>query len=69
MTTQRVEDGEWEFPPVADAMEAAWIWPIKEYIQRRQVTIAAQMACRTIYELCTGAEWMPGYSWMMRWWD
>ena len=34
MTVQRVEGGEWEYPPVADALEAAGLWQIKEYIHR-----------------------------------
>ena len=52
-----------------DALEAMGIWKIKEYIQRGQDTIAVQMDCRTIYEICTGAEQMPGYSRIKRWWD
>ena len=47
-------------------MEAVGIWKMKEYIQRRQDTIAAQVALRKIYELCTGTERMLGSSWMMR---
>ena len=35
MTDRHMKDGEWEYPPVAGTMEAAGIWPIKEYIQRR----------------------------------
>ena len=44
MTNRRAEYGEWEYLPVAGAMEAAGIWKIKEYIQRQQAPIAAQMA-------------------------
>ena len=33
MTDQCTEVREWEYPPVADALEYAGIWPIKEYIQ------------------------------------
>ena len=29
----------------------------------------AQMACQTIYEICTGEEWMSGSSRMVRSWD
>ena len=35
MTDRRREDGEWEYPPVDDALEAIGLWPIKEYIKRR----------------------------------
>ena len=50
-------------------MEAAGIWPIKEYIQRQQATISVKVAYPPIYELCTGAEQIPGSSWMISWRD
>ena len=43
--------GEWEYPPVAAALEAAGKYPIREYIRRCQVTIAEKVACHLIYEL------------------
>ena len=49
-------------------MESTKLWSTKEYIQIRQSNIASQVACRSIYELYNGAEWMPGSSWMMMWW-
>ena len=52
-----------------DALDSTGLWLINEYIQRRQGRIAAQVACRPIYELCTGAERIPGSSQMMRRWD
>ena len=58
---------EWEWPPLTDALEIAWLWPIKEYIQRRQATIAEHIACQPIYELFTGVEKFPGSSKFMRW--
>ena len=30
MTSQRAEEGEWEYPQVADYMEAAGLWMTKE---------------------------------------
>ena len=42
-------------PLVDDAMEAAGLWSIKEYIRIWQATIVVQVACRPIYELCTRA--------------
>ena len=65
-TARRAEEGEWEYPLLADSLESTGIWQIKEYIQRLQDTIAAQVACRPIYELCTGTEQMTGSSRMMR---
>ena len=55
-------DREWECPPVEYALEISGLWPIKDYIQRRQATITAHISCRTIYELCTGLERMTGSS-------
>ena len=58
-----------EWPPVEESLEAAYLWPIKELIQRRHSTITAYITNRPIYELCTGAENIPGYSIFTRWWD
>ena len=44
MNDRHKEDGEREYPPVADALEAAGICPIKEYIQRIQATIVNQVS-------------------------
>ena len=55
-TAQCPGDGGWEWPPVEEDLDLAGIYLIKEYIQRRQATIAACMANRSIYKLCTGAE-------------
>ena len=60
---------EWELPPVDDALDTAGLWPIKEYIQRRQATFVAQVACQPIYELCMGAEKIPVYIRFMMWWN
>ena len=55
MTACRLEDGEWEYPLVDDVIGSMGLWRIRNYIRRRQTTIAAQVAYRPIYELCTGA--------------
>ena len=68
MTTRHTEGREWLYPPVADLMEALGLCLIKEYIKRQKSTIAEQVACRPIYEICTGAERMPGSIQMVRWW-
>ena len=62
-------DGGWELSPLEEALELSGIWPIKEYIQRRQATIAAHISNQTIYELCMGSEKIPVSSILMRWWD
>ena len=54
---------------MADTLDTAGIWIIKEYIQRRKVTIVSKVTFRLIYEMCTGAERIPGACRFMRWWD
>ena len=69
MTARLTTSGEWECPPVAEALDTTGIWPIKEYIHRRYLTVAVQVAFRTIYELCTGEDSMTESIRFMRWWD
>ena len=66
---KRVADGTWEYTPVAAELEAAGLYPIHGYIWIKKATIAAQVACWTIYELCNKAERRPRMSRMMIWWD
>ena len=54
---------------MAEALEAAGLWPTKKYIYRQQDTIAEYIANLPIYELCMGAERMPVSSKFMRRWD
>ena len=44
------------------------LWTIKEYVRRRQTTIAKYAAVRTIYKLFTGTERMEGPSRFLMWW-
>ena len=69
MIVRRTTIREWERPLVAEALETAELWTIKEYIHQRQAAVVGQVVCWTIYELCTGAEGMPGTSKFMRWWE
>ena len=68
MTARRMTSGEWEWPPVAEGMDTAEIWPIKEFLQRSQNTVATQVACQSIYEMCMGADSIPVISRFM-WWQ
>ena len=52
---------------MAEALETSGLCTIKEYIQRRQDNVEAQVVCRTIYGIYTEAEWMPGMIKFM-WW-
>ena len=50
-------------------IKVAGLWPIREYVWRRQAKIAEYGATRPIFELCTGVQRMPGFSQILRWWD
>ena len=50
-------------------MEGAGLHPIGEYIRKQQAKIEEMLAFRPIYELCTEADWIPGTSRTVRWWD
>ena len=54
---------------MADNLDIAGMWPIKEYIQRYWDSIAAHIAFRPIYEMYMEAEKIPGSSLFMMWWD
>ena len=69
ITETRGLGGEWEYPSVDVAIEATILHPIGEYIKRRQETLAEQVACQSIYELCVDAERMPGKIRMVIWWE
>ena len=68
-TARCVREEGWEWPPVEEALELAGMWPMQEYVRRRQATIEDCIATRLIYELCTGAEHMQGSSRILRWWE
>ena len=68
-TQKRGAGGEWEYPPLVEAMEAAGLHSIWEYIRSLKTTIVGKVVCRTIYELYSKAQPMPGTRRMVRWWD
>ena len=51
MTEKRGAGGEWEYPEVYGAMDAAGIHPIGVYIKRRKMTNVERVACRPVYVL------------------
>ena len=59
---------EWYCPPIEDALEQTGLWPTREYIHRRQQTVAQLIATRPIYDLCTNATPASGSSRLLRWW-
>ena len=66
MAVRRTTSGEWGFPPVAEALDTTGLWTIKEYIQQRQDNVVSQVTFHTIYDICTGAERIPGTSRFLR---
>ena len=69
MMAKRGAGGEWEYPAVDEAMNAAGIHPIRFYIKRRQTDIVERLDFSPVYALCKEVEQMPGTIRMVRWWD
>ena len=69
MTAKHGADGEWDYPSVVEAMEAAGIHPIGVYIRRREATMVEMVAYRPIYEMCMETDRITGTSRLVRWWD
>lgn len=71
MMPHRAEDGTWTYPPLQEAMEKASLWPMREYVRRRQATVEDYIATRPIYNLCIAAdaEPLPGSTSRLRWWN
>ena len=69
VTAQRDNDGGWEWDLMEVALQAIGVWPMMEYVWRRQATSADYVAGRPIYKLCTGSERMEGSIRFMWWWD
>jgi hypothetical protein len=63
--------GEWHYPPLADALLEAGLYPLRTYIQRRQATITRHIVTRPIYQLCliaSQANEADGSDRVTRWW-
>jgi hypothetical protein len=44
----RLEQGEWVYPPLEEALEDAGLFPLKHYIEKRQQRIAEYVATRPV---------------------
>ena len=64
MTAKRGADGEWDYPSVVEAMEAAGLHPIGVCIKRRKATISDRVAYTTLSirptRVCTKETTMNG---------
>ena len=56
ISARRFGEGGWECSTVAETLEAAGMWPMKDYIRRRQATIGGYIMNCLIYELCVWGE-------------
>ena len=69
MTEQHTTGREWECPSVTEALETFAFCTNKEYIQRRQDTVASQVDFQPIYKMCGGEYWILGTNKFMLWWE
>ena len=68
MTPTRHPDGTWTYPPLQDALEAAGLFPLREYIHRRVNTIRRYIEERPIYQLCLISSAAARDDRCLRWW-
>uniref|UniRef100_A0A7S0FHZ4 Uncharacterized protein n=1 Tax=Minutocellus polymorphus TaxID=265543 RepID=A0A7S0FHZ4_9STRA len=66
---RRLPDGSWECPSLEKALEEAGLFPISEYVARRQRTVAQYIALRPIYDIAVEEGRQRGTSTSMRWWE
>jgi len=58
----------WIYPPLAEAMEAATLYPIEHYISARQATMVDNVATRPILDLCRESKRLSGSTRRTLWW-
>ena len=63
-TASRQPDGTWVYPPIAEALEIAGLFPMEEYIRRRQSRMVQYVATRPIFPALEAA----APSSRLRWW-
>ena len=66
MTARRRNNRECEWALVGASLKVTGLWPMREYVWRRQMTIVEYVTGRPVYGLCTGAEKMEGYTRLLR---
>jgi hypothetical protein len=60
----------WEYPPVADALEACGLRTMDEYIARRREYLKSYVINRPVYSLCVNSSRLPGTPTRTRfWWE
>ena len=69
LTERQGNDGKWEFPTVSTALEVIVMWPMWEYVRRRQSAIAEYVSVHPIFELRTRSDGRKLSSRFLSWWD
>ena len=64
----RLEQGQWVYPPIQEALEAAGLFPMEEYITRRRNRMVDYVATRPILDICEGAMRKSGTPTGTRFW-
>ena len=53
-------NGQWEQPPVVEALEAASLLPMDVYLTRRRARMLQLVQGQPVYDLCSTTERLPG---------
>lgn len=62
-------EDKWVYAPTEEVLRKAGLFPMSEYLSRRQRRCADYVASRPIAELCRKSKRKSGSSRFMRWWD
>lgn len=57
---RRRNDGTWFYPPIKEALEAAGMFPMSDYIARRRRYLEAYSQDRPLLNICTNTHRLPG---------
>ena len=66
--TPYLSNGEWVYPPIAEALAIAGLYPIEHYVRNRQRTLEDTIATRPILGLCREATRLSGSPHNRLWW-
>ena len=67
--TARKRGDQWEYPPIAEALETAGLFPMGEYISRRVDRVRAHVSTRPVAVLCDQSRVLPGTAARQVWWE
>jgi citrate synthase len=66
----RLHGEQWIYPPVEEALKAAALYPMAEYLTCQRNRLLAHVINRPVFELCQWAERLPGTSTRSQvWWE